>query len=121
MDLPKIFQADANRDKPEEGLSALEAVLAARKQTTSIPNPPQEKSPEIIVVNGFTLPVNEMTLLMFVLATELSKDPKIKHILDAFKLDRFHDLTGKQIYPPPVNNPPKKSYKKRARKTSYKK
>ena len=82
----------------------LEAVSANRKnmlppnQTVqqNVTTPPAP--PVAITVDGYVLPADAMTLMMFVLCTELAKDKKIDAILKKFNF-KFIDVNGSVIYP----------------------
>lgn len=70
-----------------------------------------------IEIDGYKLPrtnipqMDALTVLMFLMATEFSKNPRIKSVLDQIGF-RFPDINGNLIYPKPSTKKTKKKRRK---------
>jgi hypothetical protein len=101
---PEFFEnVNKSVSKPDtsDGRSPLEHILKERAQIsapTPVPSAPQIPSSPLIGIDGYVLPADALTLMMYLISTTLSKDKKIQKILKAFNF-KFYDINGVQIYP----------------------
>lgn len=51
--------------------------------------------------------LDALTVVMYILATEFSKNPRVREVLDQINF-QFSDLEGKRIYPQPVQKQKKR-------------
>lgn len=80
---------------PTEGVKSpiAEKIEAMAKQLPVAPT-----SPPTIKLNGYEIYADAQVFLMFLLASELSRQPRINKILKQIKFS-FKDVNGKQVYP----------------------
>ena len=89
-----------------EGMSPLQAIMADKNRPLppTGPTAPQQKQHISIAVNDKVIEVSKdpfegsITMLLFLLATVWSKDPKIAKVLKAFNFS-FYDANGDLLYP----------------------
>jgi len=79
--------------------SPISAILEERKKNKSEDSPSETPEPvRVVEIDGYVLPADTNTLLMYILATELCKNPRVKKIVDTFGLS-FPDANGTIVYP----------------------
>lgn len=111
--LPSHFVDGLNRTVNDniDGKSPIETIMEQRgKGSKPAPLPAQPTKTNSYAlkgkldINGYTLPVfedefqNAVTMINFILATELSKNPGVNRLLKKFHF-KFPDINGKIIYP----------------------
>lgn len=99
--IPQEILASVKRECNEgvntEGKSLVETLMAQKNKRQEL----AKKDVPLVEVNGYKLPLEGITLILFVLSTALVKLPGVAEILDQFDFT-FKDTTGKQIYPAPA-------------------
>jgi hypothetical protein len=80
---------------PAEGSKSpiAEKIEAMAKQAPVAP-----ATPPTIKLNGYEIYADAQVFLMFLLASELSRQPRINKLLKQIKFS-FKDVNGKQVYP----------------------
>lgn len=80
---------------PTEGVKSpiAEKIEAMAKGSPALP-----VTPPTIKVNGFEIYADSQVFMMFLLASELSRQPRINKMLKQIKFS-FKDVNGKQVYP----------------------
>lgn len=126
----KISQFDIikglNSSFKEELANPTDLIMNKAKEAGVIPGRPTPKVvgdklnldaalPEIppLEIDGFKLNrtniphLDALTVVMYLLATEFANNARVRDVLDQINF-QFVDLTGKRIYPKPVQNKKKK-------------
>lgn len=98
QDIIKTLNKSAQIDTSNQ-TSLVQAVLSEKTKEGQLPVPPTAPPMvKTVAVDGYVLPQDAFTIVMYILSTVLADNPKIKKILDQFEF-RFHDVNGKVVYP----------------------
>lgn len=110
----------------EPGQLAMEQMMKMRKNGNHVVQAQEETKNEEappFIVEGHKLPLspshisNAVILMMYIFATVLSKNKRIKKILDEANFN-FADADGNQIYPKPKKRKKRKNKNVRTRKNN---
>jgi len=108
--IPMDLMRKLNKSQEVESSStAIETIMKERMKAGQQVVPPTAPQPtKMVAIDDFILPADEMALFMYIIATQLSRNPEVAKILDKFEF-KYNDVNGKPIYP---NNTQKKKRKK---------
>ena len=97
-DLIKSLNKSTNVDTSNQ-TSLVQAVMSERIKDGNSPIPPTaQPMVKTMAVDGYVLPQDAFTVVMYILSTVLADNPKIEKILNQFEF-KFHDVNGKLVYP----------------------